>query len=174
MDTALEISSEIKEFPPIDETTFASVSKFKNFVNDINEILKVSNNRFGTNFRRIETNDVKFKEFSRNLNKIQKYTPLIKSYNNLINSANSINKNKSETINRFYENLFLFGIDVVLVHNQVFHKFTYTSVDYLANELRLVKIKNICGYNCYNFIIAQLKDRLEVWLNETKLPKQQL
>jgi len=175
VDTALLLSTEIRKLPQIDEATFNSPSKFEKFVTDINKIIEISNENFGTNFRKIEVNNPEFKRLCKDINKIQRYLPLIGPYNRLINSAKKIDRGDLRTVNRFYINLFSFSTDVVLIHNKVFHKLTFTSVGYLNNKLKIAKIRSICGYSCHSFVltksyyfininIIQLKESLDVWL----------
>jgi len=174
---AIILSSKIKDFPQIDETTFKYYEKFEKFVTDVNTIIDLSNENFGTWFKKIEISDVEFKKFSKNVDNLQKYSPLIEPYNRLIESAKNINRNDLRTINRFYINLFLFGTDVVLTHNKVFYNIELKYAYYLNNELNLVKIKSICGNVCYEFVlnqsyyfiniyITQVKDNVEIWLNQ--------
>ena len=134
---ALRIADNIKNLPTFNFTHIDNYQEAYEFVSSVNMIIDLLNKNFGTEFSKIEIEEVK------NVIKfVEKYSPIVEPYNNLIISARKLNLNDSHSINKFYINAFLLASDVFLIKFDVMHKTTFGLVGILNNRLKIVKIKS--------------------------------
>ena len=152
---ALDISNKIKNFKKFDPEILNDFIKFKSSVEDINSVIKIINEDTGSNINELPTDEGELRKTFNFLRKVQKYAPITSSYNELIESANRVDKNKQETIDDFYKRIFFFALDIGLFQANVFYLTSFKTVGILTNELKIYKIKELCGSSCLSFAMSK-------------------
>lgn len=143
---AVTLSSKISTFEKIDASTFENYEIFKKFQDNINYVIGSINENIGTQFR---TMDVTPEEFDKVADKVQKYTPLIEPYNNLIEKSRLVNKSDQTSLGKFYISAFALGTDVFLVQGSYIHKAIFPKIGELNGVLGIYKLKDFCGNKCF-------------------------
>jgi len=180
-DIAILISDELKNFNTIDSSALNNFEDFQNFISNVNRIIDIANENFGTDFKRIEVEEREFKKLSKTAHIVEKYTPLIGPYNELIISAKNLDPKDESSINELYVNTLFLGGDIFLINSGAIHKASFEITRELNNKLGLAAARGICGDACYSMLLSKIyqitnravivgtKDKIMNWIrNETK------
>jgi len=149
--TAIVLANGIKNLPTINSSKLNTMQDINDFVKNVNSVIEVSNKNLGTNFQKIKVEQVSDAAVF-----IENYGPLIEPYNSLIASANQLNPDDDASLNELYANTALLGTDIFLVQTGGIHKTTFKLVGVLNNELKIAKIRNLCGNECHSLFLKRL------------------
>ncbi len=120
-----DIINEIADLPKFEDETLTTFEGYKQFAGSVNILLDLLNKECGFDFDLLKkTNE----EYSAIINHIERFTPLVENYNDLIDSANEYDENNEESVKNFYVNLGVFGFEVALIFGHVWYKTTYKVV----------------------------------------------
>ncbi|MBI2660401.1 hypothetical protein HYX07_04525 [Candidatus Woesearchaeota archaeon] len=147
---AVTLSSKIGNFEKVDATTFENYEKFVKFQDNVNYVIGIINENIGTQFQLM---DVSPEEFDNVVDKVQKYTPLIEPYNNLIEKSKLVNKNDQNSVGKFYISAFALATDVFLVQGSYIHSAIFPKIGELNGVLKIYKLKDFCGNKCFGLAL---------------------
>lgn len=165
VDTAIKISSHLKELDTIDPTELENYDNFQKHMDRFNRISDIIKENTGKDFGKIKVSPDKYNEIMASM---VKYTPLIHSYNELIMSSRSLDSGNEESIKRFYIALFLVGTDIVLIESGAIYKGTYKSVGEINQALGLREVVPYMGYSGYGLFLSTIHWTLREYIQGLK------
>jgi len=136
------IPLKVAELNNIDMKSFDTYDEFSLFAENFNGLIRIINEIDKVDMPLIPITDSSWKKAMDNINK---YTPLIGSYNDVVTSAKLYQSEKSEdNLNDFYISTALFAFDATVIIFAVFHTITFNAVGtvYRASGLNTFAFKN--------------------------------
>jgi len=163
---ANELSIHIKKIGPIDESFFDDYSKFKEYVNKINQLTWIINEKIGVEIPEIGSalsDFEKIKEFKL----VLKYIPLLDPYNKLYESSLNLPSDQDKDYETFYANLGEFSFEVCILESQISYKFAYKATGDIAYNFKLYKLVPYIGNEGYSILLSEIH-----WSIREKFEKQ--
>ncbi len=146
------LAAEIRIIGLVDENFLSNSSKVDEWLYKINHIIDVVNERFETNFPKIDLTQDEI----RTARKILSYAPVLESYNKLYKASLKLPSNRDEDYWEFYKNLFLLLFDVAFVQGKVEYKVAFKSVWELIQILKLYKVQKVLGHKGYGLLLSEI------------------
>ncbi len=140
-DVANQLSAEIKLTGPIDSSIFEDYTKFQDWIDHINTIIRITNDEFHTNINEVDSSSSNYEEFKR----LMRYSPLIGSYNDLYNSAILLPSANDSDYTNFYANLTKFFIDFCWIDSQLSYHIAYTTTGDVVSTFGLDELAPYVG-----------------------------
>ncbi|HEC92545.1 MAG TPA: hypothetical protein ENI51_06110, partial [Candidatus Atribacteria bacterium] len=123
------LPEKISELPEMNLEDVETYEQYKDFADKINALISILNEQEGFNIPPLETTQESWSEISK---KINKYSPLIDNYQELVDSAKKFENNKNEeNYKEFYLNLGKFSLEITLISVTLFHTTTFQTVGYV-------------------------------------------
>jgi len=153
VEAAVIISSELKDFEPIDPTELENYDSFKKHMHKVNRVSDLINEHTDKDFGHIGTTRTSYDKF---IATKTKYIPLINSYNELINASKDLDPEDMESVRHFYICLFLVGVDIALIQTGAMYKGAFASVGALNGHLGLNFVVPYIGYSGYGLLLSSI------------------
>jgi hypothetical protein len=146
---AKELANKIAKMPALELQTVDSYEKFKEMVDNFNDLIILLNREGGYNIQELEVSEESYQKISRVLTE---YGPLINNYNRVVESARDYD-GSIETENAFYNALDSFTLETFLISTAAFGSFTYDSIGVLYRASGLNVIAPSCP-TCVSVILG--------------------
>jgi hypothetical protein len=84
------------------------------------------------------------------------FVPILGSYNQIVNYSKTLDPRNSTSVTKFYEDLFVLSSDFMLVNDKVAYKVAFESTGDINDALRLNKLRDLCGDDCYRATLSAI------------------
>lgn len=139
------------ESRPIEQSVFEASDEFDRQ----SYRLYHATNTVNENFNK-EVSTRKLRSAMSSAGSISKYTPLVGSYNRMYEAACAVDPEDDASIERFYIASASFGVEAVLVQQQIFFKSSFAATRYTTNKLSLMKIRTVTGDKGYGMLLSEI------------------
>ncbi|MCA9459117.1 MAG: hypothetical protein KC550_01055 [Nanoarchaeota archaeon] len=130
----------------------------------INKLIEKLNSELDLELDKIKLDDITLKNIDSMIHEGGKLLPVLKSYNNVVKSANLvISNNIQESINDFYKNVGILGFEIIMVEAQLGYKITYKIVGEFAWKSGIItKLGPIIGGKNLSFVLGSMYASIQV------------
>jgi hypothetical protein len=142
---AVEMADQIKTLPAVDNSVCQGAPSL---VANALTILQDMDGTLGTGFGHFAQFDASNCDF------VVQFLPILGAYNSLVRDSRTVNANNSTSVKVFYEDLFLLSSDFIIINDSVGYKIAFRSTGELNDALKLDKLKEVCGDDCYRFVLS--------------------
>jgi hypothetical protein len=146
-----EVVEDVARLPILDMSSVESYEQFSKFVDFINTLADILNEKGGDTFA-IPKIDVTPETFQKASGLITKYGPLINNYNDVVNTARQVDQGESD-ITEFYKKSAVFGIEVAVIYTGPFYSPAYETTGILYRASGLNRLAFDCP-SCVSFILS--------------------
>lgn len=144
VDSATMIATMVKNsnLKEIDLKNIQSYDNYKEMIDNLNLMVKIINEKGGTGIKYFSKEIGAYDKF---LLEVNRYTPLINNYNDLIYYSKNLDPTNEESVNMLITKSVGFTVEAILIFGGVFYKFAYLAVGNFASALGLTKFASVCG-----------------------------
>jgi|GEM_PF-1718217 len=143
IDTAGAIAGSVNKanLPKISSDQVQSYEGYKEMLDNLNLGIKIVNNHFDKEFDPLSTERSAYEEFTK---KIDKYSPLINNYNDLIEASRNYDGTEASA-DKVLTSTASMGVELFLIHDGNLHKAVFSNVGEFSARIGLLKLSKICG-----------------------------
>ena len=156
VDTAVTLANQIKSLPTIDDQACQGVSST---VANTLTILQDMDRTIGTGFGLLQFD-------ASNCDVVIQYLPLLGTYDSLVLASKSVDPNNASSVKMFYEDAFLLSSDFVIINDKVAYNVAFKSTGEMNNALKLAKLSDVCGDDCYRAVLSGIHWTIRVYMNQ--------
>jgi hypothetical protein len=140
-----EMADQIRSLPPVDNGVCQGAPSL---VANALTILQDMDGTLGTGFGHFAQFDASNCDF------VVQFLPILGSYNSLVRDSRTLDANNSTSVKVFYEDLFLLSSDFIMINDSVGYKIAFKSTGELNDALKLDKLREVCGNDCYKVVLS--------------------
>jgi len=144
-------ANEIAKLPTLDVDSIEQYEGYKTFAGDTNDIIRIL--REQTNFKDIPMLGETQEDFSKFLNVVEKWTPLIGNYNELVSSARNFDENNQSSVQKFYTTAATFAFETTIIYTAAFYGPSYNSVRAVYRGSGLQSLAFECS-SCVSVVLS--------------------
>lgn len=153
---AVTFANQIKSFPTIEDQRCQGVSSA---VANTLTILQDMDRTIGTGFGLLQFD-------ASNCDIVIQYLPLLGTYDSLILASRSLDPNNATSVRVFYENAFLLSSDFIIINDKVAYNIAFKSTGEMNNALKLAKLSEVCGDDCYRVVLSGIHWTIRVYMDQ--------
>jgi hypothetical protein len=154
---AVKLADQIKTLPTIDDQTCQGSSQL---IANIATIMQDMDGTLGTGFGKVAQFDTS------NCGITIQFIPILGSYNSLVRDSRSVDANNATSVKIFYEDAFILSSDFIIVNDSVSYRVAFRSTGELNDALRLAKVRELCGDECYRVVLSGIHWAIRVYMNQ--------
>ena len=154
---AVQLANQVKSLPAIDDQTCQGSSQL---VSNIATIIQDMDGTLGTGFGAVAQIDTS------NCDLVLKFVPILGSYNSLIRDSRSVDPNNATSVKIFYEDAFILTSDFIVVNDSVSYRVAFRSTGEMNDALKLGRLKDLCGDECYRVTLSGIHWAIRVYMNQ--------
>ncbi|SRR6266566_1732142 len=154
---AVKLANKIETLPTIDDQTCQGSSQL---VSNIATIMQDMDGTLGTGFGGVAQVDTS------NCDLVVKFVPILGSYNSLIRDSRNVDPNNATSVKVFYEDAFVLSSDFIIINDSVSYRVAFRSTGEMNDALRLAKLREVCGGECYRVVLSGIHWAIRVYMNE--------
>ena len=145
-ETKMNMAGSISEY--VKQSNLKKIEKFQtyeeyiNMVDNLNLMIDIINKKTGASIKMISKDVNSWNKFSM---EVTRYTPLVKSYNNLVDSCYVYDKDNEESANQVLIKTSGFTAEIFLIFGTTFYKTAYGATGTIADATGITKLTSLCG-----------------------------
>jgi hypothetical protein len=156
VDLAVTLANRIKSLPTINDQTCQGVS---GAVANTLTILQDMDRTIGTGFGLLQFD-------ASNCDVVVQFVPVLGTYDSLILASRSVDPNNATSVKVFYEDAFLLSSDFIIINDKVAYNIAFKSTGEMNNALKLAKLGEVCGDDCYRVVLSGIHWTIRVYMDQ--------
>ena len=154
---AVALANQVKTLPTLD---YQVCQGAPSLVANALTIIQDMDGTLGTDFGHVAQFDASNCDF------VVQFLPILGTYNLLVRDSRSVDANNSTSVKIFYEDAFLLSSDVIIINDGVAYKVAFRSTGEMNDALKLAKLKEVCGDECYRFVLSGIRWAIRLYMNQ--------
>ena len=156
-DLAVQMASQVKSLPPLDDTVCQGAPSL---VANTLTVLQDMDGTLGTGFGHVAQFDASNCDF------VVQFLPILGTYSSLVRDSRTVDANNSTSVKVFYEDLFLLSSDFIIINDSVAYKVAFRSTGEMNDALKLAKLRDVCGDDCYRVALSGIHWSIRLYMNQ--------
>jgi len=154
---AVQLADQIETLPTIDDPTCQGSSQL---VSNVATIIQDMDGTIGTGFGKVAQIDTS------NCNIVVQFIPILGPYNSLIRDSKNVNASNPTSVKVFYEDAFILSSDFIIINDSASYHIAFRSTGELSDALKLAKLREVCGDECYRVVLSGIHWTIRVYMNQ--------
>jgi hypothetical protein len=154
---AVQLADQVKTLPTIDDQTCQGSSQL---VSNVATIIQDMDGTMGTGFGKVVQFDTS------NCSIVVQFIPVLGPYNSLVRDSKNVDPSNATSVKTFYEDAFILSSDTIIINDSVSYRVAFRSTGELNDALKLAKLREFCGDECYRVVLSGIHWAIRVYMDQ--------
>jgi hypothetical protein len=154
---AVQLADQVKTLPTIDDQTCQGSSQL---VSNVATIIQDMDGTMGTGFGKVVQFDTS------NCSIVVQFIPVLGPYNSLVRDSKNVDPSNATSVKIFYEDAFILSSDTIIINDSVSYRVAFRSTGELNDALKLAKLREFCGDECYRVVLSGIHWAIRVYMDQ--------
>jgi hypothetical protein len=97
---------------------------------------------------------------------VVQFIPVLGPYNSLVRDSKNVDPSNATSVKTFYEDAFNLSSDTIIINDSVSYRVAFRSTGELNDALKLAKLREFCGDECYRVVLSGIHWAIRVYMDQ--------